>query len=140
MATKTTIARFEGIEEVIGNLTAYERRIQNKYRKEGLLDAAEIVRADAARRAPVLTGRLQGGMLATWSGRRRSGSGWGRAVALVGPSRDAFYGEFQEFGTSKMAAQPFMRPALDANGARVRDAIGDAVSKATDAIRTKRGF
>ena len=27
---------------------------------------------------------------------------------------NAFYGQFLEFGTAKMAAQPFLRPAYDA--------------------------
>lgn len=34
------------------------------------------------------------------------------AVA-VGPSKDFFYGFFLEFGTIKMAAKPFLRPAFD---------------------------
>lgn len=34
------------------------------------------------------------------------------AVA-IGPSKDFFYGYFLEFGTIKMAAKPFMRPAFD---------------------------
>lgn len=34
------------------------------------------------------------------------------AVA-IGPSRDFFYGFFLEFGTIKMSAKPFLRPAFD---------------------------
>lgn len=34
-------------------------------------------------------------------------------VARVSWSRDAFYGLFVELGTSRMSAQPFLRPALD---------------------------
>lgn len=37
------------------------------------------------------------------------------AVALyMGPTRDLFYARFQEFGTINHAADPFMRPAFDA--------------------------
>jgi HK97 gp10 family phage protein len=35
-------------------------------------------------------------------------------TVAVGPSRRAFYGGFQEFGTAHHAAQPFARPAFDA--------------------------
>lgn len=34
------------------------------------------------------------------------------AVA-IGPSKDFFYGFFLEFGTIKMSAKPFLRPAFD---------------------------
>ncbi len=38
------------------------------------------------------------------------------AKAMVGPKREAFYGTaFVERGTSKMAAQPFLVPAYEAN-------------------------
>lgn len=36
------------------------------------------------------------------------------AVA-VGPSKDAFWGLFQEYGTAFHGAQPFARPSFDAN-------------------------
>ena len=37
--------------------------------------------------------------------------------------KDAFYGRFVEFGTAKMAARPFLRPALDNNKQAVIDAM-----------------
>jgi HK97 gp10 family phage protein len=36
-----------------------------------------------------------------------------RAAGEKGKMRDAFYWRFLEFGTVKMAARPFMRPAFD---------------------------
>jgi HK97 gp10 family phage protein len=35
------------------------------------------------------------------------------ATVKVGPTRDVHYGRFQEFGTARHSAQPFMRPAFD---------------------------
>jgi HK97 gp10 family phage protein len=35
----------------------------------------------------------------------------------------ADYASFNEFGTRRMAAQPFIRPALDANQQRLLDAM-----------------
>lgn len=47
----------------------------------------------------------------------------------------AFYGRFVEFGTSKMAAKPFLRPAYDAARARalqaVQERMAEEVKKAT---------
>lgn len=40
------------------------------------------------------------------------------AVVAVGPNRRSFYGLFQEFGTAKHGAQPFMRPAFDEKSAQ----------------------
>jgi HK97 gp10 family phage protein len=45
----------------------------------------------------------------------RRGAGGSFAEMYVGPAaRAGFYGHLVEFGTSKMPAQPFMRPAWDA--------------------------
>lgn len=107
MAT-STVARFEGTEEMIRNLENIKRRVLNKGMKSGIMAAAEIVRSSAAARAPRgRTGRLSGEMTIVWEGRRHR--------AKVGPSAAAFYGDFVERGTSKMAARPFLRPALDSN-------------------------
>lgn len=72
--------------------------------------ASAIVRAtalsietDAKARAPVDTGALRGSIhteVVT------------DLSAIVGPSVD--YGDYVEYGTSRMAAQPFMTPAAEA--------------------------
>ena len=38
-------------------------------------------------------------------------------------SQDAFYARFVEFGTVKMAARPFLRPAFEAKKGEAVDAI-----------------
>jgi len=54
-------------------------------------------------------------------------SGEGRAMYRVSWNKThAFYGRFLEFGTSKMAAKPFLRPAYDA-----------ALSKAVKAVQER---
>ncbi|MNY41310.1 hypothetical protein D3C86_1761160 [compost metagenome] len=42
---------------------------------------------------------------------------------------DFFYAHFVEYGTSKMAAKPFMRPAYDQNKEKAVQAIKDRISK-----------
>lgn len=61
--------------------------------------APEIVR-DAKRNAPVDTGRLQSSIDKT------------RAADRVIIYADTEYAPFVELGTSKMSAQPYLRPAL----------------------------
>jgi HK97 gp10 family phage protein len=51
-----------------------------------------------------------------------------RSKDFVGPlqtvNRDAYYWRFVEFGTAKMSARPFMRPAFNAKRKAALDAIG----------------
>ena len=47
------------------------------------------------------------------------------AFVNVGPEVD--YAIYQEFGTSKMKAQPFMRPAVDGNENQIVNVVGETV-------------
>ncbi len=50
----------------------------------------------------------------------------GSAEAIVGPSREAFYAsQFVEFGTSKMAARPWLRPAFESSEDDILKSIGE---------------
>lgn len=114
--------RVTGVEEAVRNLERLKTRVQqDKALKPAYMAAAEIIRDEAELRAPVDTGFLKGHMLATWYGRGR--------YALVGPSKSAYYGEFQERGTSKMRAQPFLRPALDARRVEAINALAAEMRK-----------
>lgn len=56
-------------------------------------------------------------------------SGDGRAMYRVSWNKThAFYGRFVEFGTSKMAAKPFLRPAYDAARARALQAVQERMA------------
>ena len=56
-------------------------------------------------------------------------SGDGRAMYRVSFNKThAFYGRFVEFGTSKMAAKPFIRPAYDAARAKALQAAQDRMN------------
>ena len=63
-------------------------------------------------------------------------SGDGKAMYRVSWNKThAFYGRFVEFGTSRMAAKPFLRPAYDAARAKalqaVQERMAEEVNKAT---------
>jgi HK97 gp10 family phage protein len=51
----------------------------------------------------------------------------------------AFYWRFLEFGTSKMRARPFMRPALQENVGRATDVAVGELNKALDRLAKKAG-
>ena len=72
-------------------------------------EAAKATQRDAQRLAPVRTGALRASIEV-----ERYGDGrFGEAKAYVGTT--IRQGAFQEFGTSKMAPQPYLGPALAAN-------------------------
>lgn len=123
-----TVARFEGTDEMVRNLETMKRRVLNKGLKAAYMAAGEIIRTDAAARAPRgSTGKLSGMMTLEWEGRRRR--------AKVGPHKEAFYGDFVERGTSKMAARPFLRTALDA---RRQDAFEAMAKELKQVVEEKR--
>lgn len=56
-------------------------------------------------------------------------SGDGKAMYRVSWNKThAFYGRFVEFGTSKMAAKPFLRPAYDAARAKAMKAVQERMA------------
>ena len=56
-------------------------------------------------------------------------SGDGKAMYRVSWNKThAFYGRFVEFGTSKMAAKPFLRPAYDAARAKALKAVQERMA------------
>lgn len=111
--------KIEGLEELQRKLGRLPDAVSNPVLREAVADGAEIVRAEAETRAPVgPTGRLKRGMTTLVSAGTPE-----VAQARVGPSADAFYGMWVEKGTKKMAAQPFLRPALDSKRKQVVEAV-----------------
>lgn len=62
----------------------------------------EAIADDARRYAPVLTGALRSSI--------RTGVDDSTGYVIAG-NEDVDYAAYQEFGTSKMSAQPYLRPA-----------------------------
>jgi HK97 gp10 family phage protein len=59
----------------------------------------------------------------------------GEAYVGVSWQGNAFYGRFLEFGTAKMAARPFLRPAFDA---RSGEALGIFMDRLRENIERAR--
>lgn len=55
------------------------------------------------------------------------------------PGGDTFYWRFLEFGTEKMAARPFMRPAIEATGQKAADVFTAYMGPAIDRALRKAG-
>lgn len=85
--------------------------------------SAERVKKAGQGAAPKLTGALAESIGVDMYGDGRSVG----LTAVIGPT--IRYGLFVENGTSKMAAQPFMAPALEAEATAFQSALADALGE-----------
>jgi HK97 gp10 family phage protein len=124
MAGARVTVKIIGEKELVTKLRALEASIAGGHLVEAARAASEVVRTEASRRAPRRTGKLASSIVAEIRSKSRD-----RAEISVGPGKEAFYGMFVEMGTSKMAAQPFLRPALDESRAEVEASVRDELRK-----------
>ncbi len=97
----------EGMDELIKQINAIGERVATRAENKALREGAEILRQEISRRAPRKTGKLAENIVK--SGVKTKD---GVKHIEVGPSKEVFYGLYQEFGTTKMTARPFIAPAL----------------------------
>lgn len=132
MATVTVT----GLSELGEALKQFPVVIAQKYLRRAAYTAAALIEADAISRAPVRTGALRD-HIAIFK-RKSDGNTAAYAIGIRGIrlnrkvknvlrilrkangnrtqiAGDVYYWQFLEFGTSKMSARPFLRPAFEAN-------------------------
>jgi len=112
-----------GLDDLLKELNALSERIAARAENKALREGAEILRAAISKRAPRRTGRLLKSIEKSNVKRSKEGVKY----IEVGPNRSAFYGVFLEFGTSKMAARPFIGPALEEKQKEIFDAMGNVL-------------
>lgn len=88
--------------------------------QQAMEETAAAVKAEAQSRARVKTGAMRDSINATVSA---TGSGRRKIVAWIG----VHYGIYNELGTSRMSAQPMLRPAIDLEAPRLRERIRAAL-------------
>lgn len=108
------MANIEGLSELHAKLIKLKDIKDNP---DALLAGAYVLEAGAKRRAPVDTGFLR----ASGSSNKTTG---GAEVVFT-----ANYAYYQEFGTSKMPAQPFVRPTIDEDGDKIVEAVADELQQ-----------
>ncbi len=144
----TSVAEFkiEGLDEVLATMLALPDSITKNVAPFAMRKGANVVAKEARSRAPVRTGNLRdriavrkrkrkprdvavaysvcilGGASAKYANTRSN-----RRKGLVGQSYQkqdtAYYWRFLEFGTEKLAARPFLRPAFEFSGQAALNAI-----------------
>ena len=100
------------------DLDKLQKRLDEMGRKgstlenKALLAGAEVINKEVVKNAPERTGHAKKYLKVSKVSKEK-----GIKVVKVGISKgdnsEAFYLKFHEYGTSKMAARPFMRPAFE---------------------------
>jgi HK97 gp10 family phage protein len=141
-----------GLKELQNALNQLPKEIQGRPLRSAVSAAAKVIVDDVKARVPVgETGNLK---TAVYRYRSRRNSATGRETFFVGirqgkaqfkdtaynrrrgrvgksykTAGEAYYWRFLEFGTAKMQAKPFLRPAFEANKSRAVEVIKDRLGK-----------
>ena len=135
--------KIEGLKELEEALQELPKATGKNVLKRALMDAGQPVLDAARSAAPQLSGALQRshtvGTKLTRS-QKKENTPESTVEVYVGPS-GLVQAITQEFGTRVAPAQPFMRPAWDANKVRallmVRDSLADEIEKARARLARK---
>lgn len=144
--------KLEGFKELADKLRAFGPRIEANGLRSANYAGAQVIVNAAKDTAPIKTGLLKASIRAfrrrgpqftvthavgvtgvylkfgnTAENRRKRRVG--KKYKADGP---AFYAKFIEFGTSKMAARPFLGPAFKGNATAAIGAVGAGLRKAID--------
>ena len=127
----------KGLEELIKNFHTLPEKVEKRVIRAAVRQGANVIKKKAQDYVPVDEGDLKKSIKV--SGIRGKP---GTIAFVIRPTsnkkkgKNVFYGRFQEFGTSKMVAKPFMRPAYDEAGDDVLNTVIDTIkSKLNEAVK-----
>lgn len=145
-------SKITGLDELKKNLKKVSDDIAYKGGRSALRSAANVIRKEAKLRAerlddPATPERIADNIVVRWDGKKfkKTGNPAFRVGVMggaknddekkkIGKGGDTFYWRFLEFGTAKMAAKPFMRPAMDASQQEAVDKFVGAYKKQLDKV------
>lgn len=138
-----TVVQFKltGMDTLLETMRALPAELVSKRGgpiRYALHKAGKIMHTEAVRLAPVKTGNLRDSIIMRRGTEAESGPGFEKQFIFVrrgnANRRSAYYAGFQEFGTSRNKAQPFMRPAFDSTGAEVLDEFSLTLRRAVNRL------
>ena len=137
----------EGLDKLRRALLELPKELHKGPLRASVSAGAKVVQKQAALLAPIDEGTLK---KAIYRSRSREGSSSVQEMAIVGVrygkrfrrrGLDAWYWRFIEFGTRKMRARPFMRPAFEQTKREqieaIRDRLAKAIERAADKLKIR---
>jgi HK97 gp10 family phage protein len=134
----------DGLKELERKLLEMSPKLAQKGLRSAVAAGARVITKEARIRVPVDTGTLK---RAIYAKRIREASGPSQQTFYVGvrsgkreqkKNRDGFYFPMVEFGTSKMQARPFMRPAFEARKIEAATAIKTKLLTTIDTLAKQK--
>ena len=139
--------RIDGLKELEKALLQLPKALHGKVLGAAVREGAKEIQGEAKVKAPVSAGAhhvgkkgrksyiasVKPGHLKRNIKIRLAKSAKGEAKGYVYVSFKAFYGKFVEYGTKKMSAKPFLRPAFDGKWQGAAKKIGDLLWSMTAA-------
>lgn len=127
----------KGLEALINNLYALPEKVEKRVIRAAVRQGANVIKKKAQDYVPIDKGDLKKSIKV--SGAKAKPGVIAFKIRPVGSKKkggNIFYGRFQEFGTSKMVAHPFMRPAYDEAGEDVLNTVINTIkSKLDEAVK-----
>ncbi len=136
---KTSVS-ITGLNEIEAALISAGPKLARNALRRGLVAAGKVMVDAVKSRVPVDSGDLKRSIKARVSVSPKKGSGSvkiGPAYGGKGSKDPGVYGRFQEFGTIHDPAQPFMRPAFDAESKKSLDVFTDVMREEVQKLGTK---
>lgn len=132
---KTVTVKVEGLADLQKRLLSLSEDMQGKIARAASAAGAVIIKNAAIRKAPMDTGNLKKNIIvkrlpkgeADYTSQHIVTVRKGKKTKKQREAglKDAFYAGFVEFGTVKMPAKPFLRPAYDENKEKAVQAMKD---------------
>lgn len=121
----------EGADEVIKileNMGAAASDVLEQAAQAG----GQIVLEDAKNRCSVNTGALKASLHIEKGKSKKPDV---KQEVKISPGKQEYYGTFVELGTTRQAARPYLRPAVDKNKEKIAEAVTQEIARAIGRIR-----
>lgn len=131
-----------GLDVLTEDFLSLSNAFQNKVSRQAVLAGARVARDKVRESAPVRTGKLKRGTVATVARRSETPGEVVAGVKVSAPrnQKDApFYWKFIELGTRNMVAAPFIRPTWDSGLAEIEGAVISKLAEGIDKAITGIG-
>jgi HK97 gp10 family phage protein len=116
--------QLKGAQQLERTLNELPKNLARNVLRGGVRAAAKVMQTSAKQKVPVDDGDLRDGIII-----KEDRLSPDSVTMQVGTRKGIGYAHLVEFGSVKMRAQPFLRPALDENAENIFKVMGNSMAK-----------